>query len=337
MPRLKKGTVVFETFSSRLLKNNPLKDPAERLTPVYLPPGYGAEPQRRYPALYLLSGFTGSGPMLLNRQAWEETLPEKLDRLIGAGKAAEMIVVMPDCFTRYGGSKYVNSSATGRYEDYVVREIVPWADRLWRTIPKAEARAVMGKSSGGYGAFRLGVRHPDVFGHLACHSGDMYFEYCYKTDFPRYCADIARFGGGAKFLKAFGKMTPNERKKNFPAVNILAMAACYSPNLRAPMGFDLPFDERTGLLKPGVWKRWEANDPVFMARALARNLKRLKSIYLDCGTRDEFHLQFGARILSASLRRLGVAHVHEEFDDGHMSIAYRYDRSLAFLSKKLST
>jgi enterochelin esterase family protein len=56
---------------------------------------------------------------------------------------------------------------------------------------------VLGKSSGGYGAMVLGMRHPDVFQALACHSGDMYFEYCYQADFPK-AVDILRKHGGRR-------------------------------------------------------------------------------------------------------------------------------------------
>lgn len=282
----------------------------------------------------LLSGFTGTGESQLNRNPWTETVPERADRLIRAGTMREAIIVMPDGFTRYGGSQYLNSSATGRYEDHLVRELVPWVDRRYRTIPTPAARAIAGKSSGGYGALVQATRHPDVWGLVACHSGDMYFPYCYLPDFPKCLDVLARHGGTVeRFLRAWARMPRKADRALFPALNTIAMASCYSPNPRARVGFDLPFDLRTGALRPAVWRRWLAWDPVQMVERHRRNLRRLRFVYLDCGTRDEYHLHYGARMVAERLRRLGIRLVHEEFPDGHGNIQYRYDRSFALLSR----
>ncbi len=315
-------------FESRVLRGNPLGDPHVRRVPVYLPPSY---PKGRYPVTYVLTGFTGFGEMLLARGPWQESLPERLDRLIRARKMREAIVVMPDCFTRLGGSQYLNSAATGRYEDHVVGELVPEIDRRF---PTNRRRAVLGKSSGGYGAMVLGMRHPGVFQALACHSGDMYFEYCYLPDFPKAADTIRKHGGLAGFLKAWEKMPKRLAGNLHPAVNTIAMAACYSPRGR---GFDLPFDGKTGEIRPEVWRRWKALDPVEMLDRHARDLKRLRLVFLDCGKRDQFALHHGARIFAAKARRLGVRVAHEEFDDDHTAIQYRYDRSFALLSRALSS
>src|SRR6185437_2233215 len=132
------------------------------------------------------TGFTGKGIMLLNEDSWQPNLAERLERLYAAGMP-HAIVVLPDCFTRYGGSQYINSGATGRYEDYVIDEVIPWVDAHYRTLATPQSRGVFGKSSGGYGSMILGMRHPETFGALACHSGDMFFELCYAPIFRR-CA-----------------------------------------------------------------------------------------------------------------------------------------------------
>jgi hypothetical protein len=82
-----------------------------------------------------------------------------------------------------------------------------------------------------------------------------------------------------------------------------------------------------------VWRRWLAWDPVNLVTCPRRNLRRLRMIYLDCGTRDEYNLHHGARMLADRLRRLGVRFLHEEFPDGHANVQYRYDRSFALLSR----
>jgi len=316
-------------LESRVLRANPLKDPSTRRIPIYLPPSY---PRRSYPVLYVLAGFSGFGESLIQRSAWSESLPERLDRLIASKTMREAIVVMPDCFTRYGGSQYLNSSATGRYEDHVVKELVPFVDRHFRSNRQ---RAVLGKSSGGYGAMVLGMRHPDVFHALACHSGDMYFEYCYLPDFPRALDVIRRHGGVGKFLRAWEKMHKRLSGSLHAAVNTIAMAACYSPNPRAKLGFDLPFDTDTGVIDNAVWRRWKSWDPIDMLDRYTANLKKLRRVFLDCGNRDQFALHHGARIFAAKAKRRGVRVIHEEFDDDHSGVSYRYDRSLALLSKVL--
>src|SRR6185437_14228988 len=178
-------TIEMPVLESDVLRENPLGDPANRRLPVILPPDY-VESTRRYPVLVALTGFTGKGIMLLNEDSWQPNLAERLERLYAAGMP-HAIVVLPDCFTRYGGSQYINSGATGRYEDYVIDEIIPWVDAHYRTLATPQSRGVFGKSSGGYGSMILGMRHPETFGALACHSGDMFFELCYAPIFRR-CA-----------------------------------------------------------------------------------------------------------------------------------------------------
>src|SRR5579864_7119512 len=145
MPRAKsKGRVVFEEVSSRALRNNPLHDPHVRTLPVYLPPGYD-ESERRYPVIFVLAGFMGSGRMNLNYNHYIEPLDARLDRLIGSGSMKPCIVAMPDAFTSYGGSQYINSRATGRYADYLAKDLVRHVDRRFRTLRLARHRAVAGK------------------------------------------------------------------------------------------------------------------------------------------------------------------------------------------------
>ncbi|MGB8646829.1 MAG: alpha/beta hydrolase-fold protein [Anaerolineae bacterium] len=321
----------METFTSEVLQGNPLGDPAARRVAVYLPPGYD-EGKQTYPVVFMLTGFTGRGTMLLNESAWDENIQQRLDRLIESKAILPLIMVMPDCFTRYGGSQYLNSSATGRYEDHVIQELVPWVDRTFRTVPDRLFRAVMGKSSGGYGSLILAMRHPDVFDLMACHSGDTYFELCYGPDFIKYLRSIKKFGGLGKFLQDFPTMHPRESDAH-AILNAAAMAACYAPNPQSPYGFDLPFDEYTGEWKPEVWARWKEWDPIDLLDQYGDALRRFRLLYLDCGTRDEFNLQFGARTLCARLDRKGIPYQYQEFDDGHMNIPYRYDVSLAAMSK----
>lgn len=324
-PPQKQGTLVNLQFESDVLKGNPLGDPYERDLFVYLPPGYD-EGGDNYPSVYCLTGFTGRGKMLLNDNAFTPNLAERMDRLIAAGTIRPMIVVMPDCFTYYGGSQYINSSATGRYEDYLIDEVVPHVDANLRTIADRNFRAVMGKSSGGYGALVMGMRHADIFGLVCSTSGDAYFEYCYPNDFPDAFRAIK--GDPKGFIKRLWE-TEKKPKDFHSGLNTIGMAACYSPSGTA---FDLPFDVETGEMNKDIWARWLEHDPVRLVEKHVENLRSLRLLFIDAGTKDEFALDVGAKILCKRLSDNGIKHVHEEFDDGHFNISYRYDRSLQLIS-----
>lgn len=319
------GRVERGRLESEALRGNPLGDPHVRDVIAYLPPSYDLQPDRRFPVVLVLAGFTGRGASFLNDSPWVEPLDARMDRLIAEG-CPEAILVMPDCFTKWGGSQYVDSSATGRYETHVLDEILPFADRQWRTMP--DARGVVGKSSGGFGAAWLALQRPGAFRAVVSHSGDCAFEYCYLRDFPSACDSLARRGGLTRFLADFPSLPNKGGKELAQLINIVAMSSCYSPDASAPDGFVLPFDPETGAVREDVWRRWLAFDPVRAPPARLSTLGRLALLMLDCGVRDEFALHLGARMLSRRLRDAGVKHEHLEYDDGHFGVTYRYDVSL---------
>jgi enterochelin esterase-like enzyme len=318
-------------IESRILEGNALGDPTARDLHLYVPPGH--DPKRPSPAILMLTGFTGTGAMHFNIDPLTENLEQRLDRLIAAGTCPPVVVAAPDCFTRVGGSQYINSAAIGRYEDHLIDEVMPLVGRH-----VAVGRwGVMGKSSGGYGAMILAMRRPDVFAALADHSGDSGFELCYLPEFPEALSEWRAAGGPAKWLDAFWADPNHKRKKHFKALDALAMSAHYSPNPESPeLGIDFPFDLVTGEFRPDVWQRWRAWDPVNLVVEHAEHLKRLRLIYIDCGTRDEFGLIWGARTLAAKLSAHGVPVHFEEFDDGHMNVGYRFDTSLPLMVRALA-
>ncbi|MFI5345267.1 MAG: alpha/beta hydrolase [Elusimicrobiota bacterium] len=327
------GKLQIETISSIVLKDNPLGDPRRREVPVYLPPSYGSKRGRRYPVFFYLPGFTGTGRGAVNYNPWKENIVDRFDRLIAEGKAREAILIIPDGFTAYGGSQYLNSSATGRYADHVAVELVSFIEDKFAAVRGPEGRALFGSSSGGYGALMLGMRHPEVFGHVAAHSADLGFDACYGTDFPKVCAALQKYGGSvARFVAEF-RAARDKSAFDHAAINAVAMAACYSPNPKSQLGFDFPVDVRTGEKIAAVWKRWEAHDPVHACAKHAGELRRLKTLWFDAGTRDEFYLQLGARRFSDALKKLKIKHVHQEHDRGHFDLAARFEVSLAVLSK----
>lgn len=330
--------IVIETIHSHVLENNPLGDSPVRRVPVYLPPGYD-DGEQRYPVVYLLPGFTGRGAFMLNDSAFDETIQERMDRLITAEGVAPMMLVLVDCFTRYGGSQYLNSSATGQYADHLITELVPYIDRRYRT----SRRAIAGKSSGGYGALVHAMQQPDVFDAVACHSGDMFFEYAYKPDFIKFLNAADRAGIDSaetlhEFLAQFSPKMPSKPGYFFDLLHMSAMAACYSPNPDAVCGFDLPFHFKTGLPRPDVWARWLAHDPVTLLDHpdYATALRNMRLVYLDCGTRDEYALHYGARIFCQKLTALNIHFTHQEFEGGHRHTQHRYDISLTAIADVLA-
>ncbi|HEY5310031.1 MAG TPA: alpha/beta hydrolase-fold protein, partial [Casimicrobiaceae bacterium] len=154
------GTLLVVEHESRILKGNPLGDPHIRKLAVWLPPGYdeattrgkSAGRGRRYPVLWDLVGFTGSGLAHVNWRPFDENVPERAARLIAEGRMGPCIIVFPDCFSCLGGNQYINSSAMGNYADYLTRELIPFVDREFRTLASRDHRGCFGKSSGGYGS-----------------------------------------------------------------------------------------------------------------------------------------------------------------------------------------
>jgi enterochelin esterase family protein len=330
--------LVFETVPGRTLQDNPLRDPASRIMPVYLPPGYDGT--KRFPVIYLLAGFASTGVSFMNFSFGRPTVPEMVDTMIREGAMQEAIVAMPDCMTRYGGSQYVDSTATGPYETYLTEEIIPFVDNRFLTLADNRHRAIAGKSSGGFGALRLGMRHPGLFSAVACHSGDMGFELCYRPNFPAAARTLERHGGS--IASFFGNWESLDKKPRgeFALLDAMAMAAAYSPDPSKlpPENMHLPFDIRTCDLVPEVWERWLEFDPLVMIGQEHHReaLGSLGALFLDCGSQDEYNLQFGLRKFSDRLTSAGIGHCCEEFPDTHADTSYRYRRSLPLLAASIA-
>lgn len=323
------GNVEIPWLKSRVLEGNLPGDATERALPVYLPPGY-ADSTERYPVIYVLAGHGGSGPLELNSPGWGESFPERLDRLIVAGTVPPVIAVLPDCWTIFGGAQYLNSSALGQYEDYLIDELVPYVDKTYRTLADRAHRGVTGKSSGGYGAMVQAMRHPEVFGAFASHSGDIYFEFGLMPDLAKFHANLLQLGGVEAFIDKIATFKPKDHNPFFSVLGVLCYGAAYAPNPAAPRGFDMPVDMATGALDDAVWERWLAWDPVRMIDRpdYIAAYRSMRYIYLDCGLWDDLNFAPGTRVMSKKLNALGIAHDAEFFPDGHIGVAYRYDVSL---------
>ena len=324
-------------FSSEALRDNPLGDPHERPLWVYLPPGYADEPERRYPSVYVIQGYTGQLDMWLNRPPFGgKNFPELCDELFASGEAPPCIVVWVDAWTSLGGSQFLDSPAIGRYHTYLCDELVPWVDERYRTLAAPEHRGIQGKSSGGYGAMVTAMLRPDLFGGLATHAGDALFELCYAKDFGETLRLLRdRYDGSYdRFWEDFRSRPLVTKDGDFVLVNTWGMAAAYSADGDGTV--QLPFDE-DGRPIPEVWDRWLAWDPVRMVEERAEALRSQRAIYIDAGKSDEWYLDLGAEAFRAELERIGVTDVFFELFEGkHGGIVWRYPISLKYLAERLA-
>jgi enterochelin esterase-like enzyme len=323
------------TLESPALAGNPLGDPATRRVGVYVPPSGVTEGK---PLLVLLAGFTGEGSHLAERPDFRgESEFQTFDRLVRSGACPEAVVVAPDALTSLGGSQYVNSVGTGRYADYIVRDVIPWAQSKFGT----GAVGVLGQSSGGFGAIHMALEHPGTFTAVGSSAGDLAFDLTMAPDIPKAVRAYHEAGGPAEFLRRFYTV-PGVVKGPFDASGagllMLALSACYSPRVDGTGGVDLPFDPETGVLDENVWARWLAFDPcVRIAEANARDaLRRLRRLHLTASDRDEWFLDVAARRFAAQLRQADVPVVHEEFPGGHFDKRPRFEALFAGLAGALT-
>ncbi|QDU67751.1 alpha/beta hydrolase [Engelhardtia mirabilis] len=320
-------------IESDCLVGNALGDPHRRELPVYLPPGWDA-PGAQFPALFVLAGFTGRGHKYLAPHPWFSSVAQRFDAAIVEGDAPPAVLVMPDCFTRLGGSQYVDSTATGPYETHVAQELVPLVEEHLPVLPGR--RGVVGKSSGGFGALHLAMRRPGLFQAAASISGDVDFELCFGSEILAAMRGLVPHGlSPQRFLEAFAR-DRDLSGDGHAVINVLAMAACYSPNPESPLGFDLPMELERGERIPEVWRRWLSFDPLEAVRPHAQALRSLEYLHVECGLADEYNLQWGLRRLVRKLQELDVPHVHEEHSGGHRGTDDRYLRVLPRLASILA-
>jgi enterochelin esterase-like enzyme len=290
--RLESIRVESASLAGNLQGNDPVRD-----VHVYLPPGY-ASGNKRYPVVYFLHGYAVTADIYVNEVL---RLPGATDAAMAAG-AREVIVVMPDAFTRFGGSFYSSSPTIGDWEGFIAKDLVAYMDRNYRTLARRESRGLAGHSMGGYGTLRIGMKHPEVFGALYAMSSAA--DTRSAPDAAATKALHERMAGAE--IKAEARSTSN---------GPLAQASAWSPNPQKPPYFiDLPFDAG-GAEVPLVSERFIANSPVVMADQYVPALKSFRGIMLDVGNEDG--LQAGNARLAETFTRLGVPHQYEVYEGTH--------------------
>src|SRR5271155_4565530 len=161
VPGAKPVTVVHIRVHGTALEGNLEGNAVDRDVIVFLPPSYQKDKHRRYPVVYALHGFS------IGAEQWthEIHVPQTIEGAFSEG-AKEMIVVLPDSKTVHNGSMYSSSVTTGDFEKFTSHDVVAYIDAHYRTIPDRMSRGLVGHSMGGYGASRIGMKHPEVFGSL---------------------------------------------------------------------------------------------------------------------------------------------------------------------------
>ncbi len=315
------STMLLESES---LKGNAPGDPTKREVTII-----EHNVKTNTPIIIGLAGFFGTNISFMNRSFTSMDFPSVLKRIVETNLVDSFIIALPDTMTSFGGNQFINSNAVGNYEDFICRDLLGALHHKYGI----RKNGIFGKSSGGFGSYTLSARHPELFSGFIDVSGDSAFEYCYIKDFPGALKTLQQLPveGLLKKFKNMESMTSQELN----AMNIVAMAAFYSPLLDQPGSFELPFDIDTGVFKEDVWKRWKLLDPLYNVKHYAESLKKQK-IILQVGTKDEFALDSGIKSLSLMMNKLGVENKLLTYDLGHFSIERLYMDSLPELINALS-
>ena len=321
-----KGSVHRIKVQSKLLEGNLSGDSAARNVSVYLPASYQSNKNRRYPVVYFLHGYTDDDAKFYGFKKHWMVLPPILDTVFAADAAHEMIVVTPDAYTRFQGSMYSNSVTTGNWEDFVAKELVSYIDSHYRTLARKESRGLSGHSMGGYGALRIGEKNPNVFSSLYLLSP------CCLNSTPA----PAQNNVPPSFLRADSIKTMEQlQKADFGTKALFASAAAWSPNpLNPPFYIDLP--AKDGKLQPEVLQKWDANRPLNTLDQYIYNIKQLKAIGFDAGTRDA-GIAASIKTLNRELNKYGIKHMFEIYEGDHVNrVAERIEtKMLKFFSDNL--
>jgi len=321
------GTLERITVHGRALEGNLEGDSPDRPVVVYLPPSYARDTTRRYPVLYFLHGYTATAEAYVKSLA----IPDSIDRAVAAG-AREMIVVIPDAFTKYSGSMFSNSPTIGDWETFIAQDLTTFIDKRYRTIASRESRGLAGHSMGGYGTMRIGMKQPGSFAALyAMSSCCLMNDPAARGAGPGPRGDAAPRGAGAG--RGDGRGAGAGRGGGM-ANALSAQAAAWAPNTKTPPFFDLP--TKDGEIQPLIAAKWIANSPLVMVDQYVPALTSMRAIALDVGNQDPF---VGTNTqLAESLTRLGVTQTFEVYDGDHGNrIRERFESQvLRFFSQHLS-
>jgi S-formylglutathione hydrolase len=319
-----RGSVERIKVHGKSLEGNLEGDSPDRDVSIYLPPSYKTSRNQRYPVVYMLHGYTDSDERWFGLIKHFIDLPVAIDKSL-AGGAREMIVVMPNAYTRYQGSMYSNSLTTGDWETYVAKDLVAYVDSHYRTMANDASRGLAGHSMGGYGTMRIGMKYPDIFSSIYALS-----PCCMVPNM-----NPTQSAGGPS--KAEGIHSIEELEKaDFGTKAQFASAAAWAPNPKnPPFFFDLP--TKNGELQTLVLAKFAANAPLAMVDQYLGNLKRLHAIAFDAGDKDT-GIAGTIKTLDEILKGYDLPHTFEIYEGTHTSaIPARIElKTMPFFTKNLA-
>lgn len=296
------GTIVDRQFTSTKFSENKIGISPQRKMLIYLPPGYDAS-SLRYPVIYFLPNpFENSYRFDFDHRDAQGLF----DRAIADGVIGKFILVAIDMSTPLGSSWYANSPTTGNWEDFVVQELVPYIDANFKTIPNRDSRGIAGIFIGGYGAIRLGMRHPEVFGSVyAMHPVGTGTGVGVSMTIPKW--DIL---ANAKSL--------DDVKKDPGTWIFTTMFQAHLPNpAKPPLFIDLVAHQQNGVLiiDPTLLDRFRNNFYLDeMIPRYADNLKSLRGFKFDWTRNDgNYDHVFANQTFTRRLNEFGVPHAAEEY------------------------
>lgn len=315
------GRVEFFEIDSAALQGNPLGDPTRREVLVYAP---AQSANAALPVTLLLPAYGSNHRTFLNYDLWQPSVLEQLDAAIARGACLPTLLVIADCRTCWGGSQFVNSPASGNYQDFLVDEVLPAVDQRYKTIADARGRAVVGRSSGGFGALRLAMDRPGVVAAVGSIAGDAAFELSLRPLLLKAQLAFERSGSVAAFCERLRSEGPT-RSDDYDAAFLLAAAAAYAPQRTEHVPFaPMPLHHETGVLNEALWSAWCKADPCALIESAHPTLRKLRVLHVEAGRFDEYGLQYAARQIAARARAFGIPVTHEEFEGGHRGTRARY-------------
>ncbi len=324
----------FETFNlvveSEFLKANPLGDPYIRHNYCLVPKGES----KSLPVVFHLSGYFSNGPSNFASKTLNKNFVEKIDEAQSLKKAPRAVHVFVDAMTYWGGSQFLNSAGCGEYEDYIVKELVPQALEQFGCHDKKIA--VMGGSSGGYGALHLISIPKSPFQMAFATAPDSFFDGSLWPEVLSAAPEILKFKNLRDLKKKIDQGELQDKKSFFNLANAVAMAHCYSHKDNISKNkIDWPIDLYSGELKPKIWKHWKKHDPIVFLKKRLKNIEA-KEIHLDVGLYDNFHLQYGTRQIYSLLKQDKKNVKLTEFSGNHFGLSARKLVFLETLAKRWS-
>jgi len=246
---LQASKIVSHEIESTAIAGNKAGISSTRNIEVYLPDGYD-NGKHRYPVIYWIPGYSSDAV------TWGSSIYSSvLDGAIKTGRITPTIAVFIDV---HEGLWFLNSLATGNWEDFIVSELVPFIDKTYPTIPDPQARGIMGHSAGGYSALILPILHPNVWGCIGLNDPAawlMWYPLIDKSDVP-VTTDFAPLHDGYKNLP---KDIGGYNSVGLYTKALIELGTSFSPNLNSPILCDMPVTP-DGNWVPEILEKWSAYD-----------------------------------------------------------------------------